>query len=333
MGEAKKRSRINFNGGYFEEEAVQVRMDIQTYFSLLIDAINRKQADLISELDLILSNYRQGREKIDELEKMKKYHEDLWQSSSVEDIHDDLLARIDVELTELKQTMLTSVDFEWNRRLARGTKQVGKLIQKKSTGSFNESNETTAASDVTMKGTDSSLFVFSKRLYEGLVYKTDVGPIPRDSCCEEHLTSSFSDHVNWRAAIEGCYWCGKATHPNQYTYVCDKKCYQYFHEWCRRKLSEFCREYLCMYPGCDESVSGDVKFCSVVHQNEMEKKYKLVHNMNISKLVNKSPHWYMDKKNSASQKITKFFPKSSTPAVPQNSDQSLSSSLSLPFSD
>ena len=66
MGEAKKRSRINFNGGYFEEEAVQVRMDIQTYFSLLIDAINRKQADLISELDLILSNYRQEREKIDE---------------------------------------------------------------------------------------------------------------------------------------------------------------------------------------------------------------------------------------------------------------------------
>ena len=320
MGEAKKRARIDFNGEDFEEEAAQVRIKIQTYFSQLIGDIQRKQAGLISELDLILSNYRQGREKINELEKMKNYHEDLCQSSSVGEIHYDLLARIEVELTELKQTTLMSVDFEWNTRLAKKAKQIGKLIQKKSIGTIDEINDTTADSDITKKVTDSSLFIFSKRLYEGLIYKTDVGPIPRDSYREEHLKSSFSDYVNWRVAIGGCYWCGKATNPNPYTYVCDKKCYQYLHEWCRRKLSEF-GEYLCVYPGCDGLVVGDVKFCSQVHQNELEKNFKIAHNVSITKMPYKSPHWYKDKKLS-NQKITRLFSKTDTPAVPQSSNLS-----------
>ena len=149
-------------------------------------------------------------------------------------------------------------------------------------------------SDVTMKGTYSSLFIFSERLYEGLIDETDVGPIPRDSNREEYLKSPFSDYFNWRVTIEGCYWCGKNTNPNQYTYVCDKKCYQYFHEWCRRKLSEFCGEYLCMYPGCDESVVRDVRFCSETHQNKLEKKFKIIHNLSVGKVVLKMPDWYQE---------------------------------------
>ena len=325
MVEARKRSRIDFNGDDFEEEAAQLRINIQTYFSQLSDVISRRQAELISELDLILSNYKLEREKINELEKMKKYHEDLRQSSSVGDMHNDVLTRIELELTELKQSTLISVDFEWDRRLAKRIKQTGKLTQKKSIESFDDSgiNDTTAVSDVTMKGADSSLFILSKRLYEGLIYKTDVGPIPRDSYREEYLKSPFNNYVNWRVAIEGCYWCGKATNPNLYTYVCDKKCYQYFHEWCRRKLSEFCGEYLCMYPACDESVVRDVEFCSVVHQNDLAKNYKIVYNVSITKMPNRSPHWYIDKKSSTNQKITKFFPKGNTPPAPQNSFQSL----------
>ena len=155
-------------------------------------------------------------------------------------------------------------------------------------------NSNSSCSDVTMKGADSSLFILSKRLYEGLIYKTDVGPIPRDSYREEYLKSPFNNYVNWRVTIEGCYWCGKATNPNQYTYVCDKKCYQYFHEWCRRKLSEFCGEYLCMYPGCDESVVRDVRFCSETHQNELENKFKTIHNLSVGKFVLKMPNFYKE---------------------------------------
>ena len=157
----------------------------------------------------------------------------------------------------------------------------------------NPSNSNSSVGGVTKKGTDSSLFIFSKRLYEGLIYKTDVGPIPRDSYREEHLKSSFSDYVNWRVGIGGCYWCGKATNPNPYTYVCDKKCYQYLHEWCRRKLSEF-GEYLCVYPDCDVLVVGDVKFCSEAHQNELEKNFKTIHNVSTGKFELKIPDWYKE---------------------------------------
>ena len=104
-----------------------------------------------------------------------------------------------------------------------------------------------AITDVTMTGAVSSLFILSKSLYEELIYRTDVGPIPRDSNREEHLSSEFSDSPNWRVAIEGCYWCGRPTRTNQYTYVCNKKCYSLFHEWCRRKVYEFCGDSIDKY--------------------------------------------------------------------------------------
>ena len=142
------------------------------------------------------------------------------------------------------------------------------------------------------KTRSSSLFIFSKRLYEGLIYKTDVGPIPRESCREEHLKSPFSDHVNWRVAIKGCYWCGKATNPNPYTYVCDKKCYQYFHEWCRRKLLTSGGKYLCKYPGCEEAFLNDSSVCSDNHLVRLESNYKSIFNKTSEKIISRGPSYY-----------------------------------------
>ena len=284
-------SSLNLDREDFETEASKIRTKIETYFSQLIEVIKLRKSTLISQLDNILSRYRKEREmnrdKMRELEKMRKFHEELYSTSTFNKLQDDVLSRINTELATLKQTMDSIViEFEWNQKYASEVNNIGKLTCNAIGNS--------SSSDVTMKGADSSLFIFSKKLYEGLIYKTDVGPIPRDSYREEYLKSPFNNYVNWRVAIEGCYWCGKATNPNQYTYVCDKKCYQYFHEWCRRKLSEFCGEYLCMYPGCDESVVRDVKFCSETHQNNLAKKFKIIHHISVGKVVLKMPDWYQE---------------------------------------
>ena len=340
-------SSINFDREDFELEASNVRTKIQTYFTQLIEVIRQRQSQLTSELDEIISHYRleriRVRGKVNELEKMKKFHEDLRFSSSIGDIHSELLSKIDSELTQLKHNSSMTVEFEWTREFARNANKIGKLTRIPSNILFSNLPQIDEVeSDVTMKNTDSNKFIFSKRLYEGLIYKTDVGPIPRDSYCEEHLRSTFTEYSNWRVVIEGCYWCGKANILNQYIYVCDKRCYSCLHEWCRMKLFEFCRDSLCMYPGCEMlSLNDDCKFCSESHQQTLERDYRTIQSINTGKLGLKNPYWYSSNKSNqlitsyfsespTVKKITKYFPKAGIQdATPNLTESSLSAFNSL----
>ena len=370
----------------FETVAANVREKIDTYFSQLLETIRNRQTSLISELDEILSRYRQGRarqrDKVRELEEIKKYHEDR----SSKDQLNEVLNNIKSDLAEAlnANTNTISVEFEWDSAYARKASKIGKLIQisknrsigkedtlatKISTSSdvilvdvayaydsnpqspldsidselysyatpFSQAETPSArslklsrsnskqsvhsskfhsrqlyfelvkgsptqkkvetieikketSSDVIMTGTDYSSFIFSRRLYEGLIYRTDVGPIPRDSPREEHMSSEFANTANWRRAIEGCYWCGKATRSNQYTYVCDKKCYSLLHEWCRRKLCEFCGDSLCMLPGCEQVAVESANCCSDNHLWKLETRFKTIYNSTNE--MTRVPHWY-----------------------------------------
>ena len=394
----------------FETVAANVRTKIETYFSQLLGIIRKRQTDLISELNEILSRYRQQRmrlmNKVKELEEIKKYHEER----SSRDRLNDTLNNIKSDLTDaLKASTNTiSIEFEWDSVYASQASKIGKLTQitknkcidkqvetvKSITRNYvtrhdvtpaydpnppffdselsyatpyspvaprfrskysdpkqrvcspkflglsrqfsfesvtdaptkrNEIIETNKGTniDVTMPGADCSLFIFSKRLYEGLIYRTDVGPIPRDSYREEQLSSEFAKSPNWRVAIEGCYWCGKPTRANQYTYVCDKKCYSLLHEWCRRKLYEFCGDSLCMYPSCEKPAVETANCCSDKHLRRLEAKFKTIYNYNISTTVTRNPLWYIihDAVNCSSHssstvsliKLKRSFPAKSSP--------------------
>ena len=180
-------------------------------------------------------------------------------------------------------------------------------IQSSQNDSISMGNEMDfAMTDVTMTGAGSSLFIFSKSLYEELIYRTDVGPIPRDSFREEHLSSEFTDSPNWRVAIEGCYWCGRTTRTNQYTYVCNKKCYSLFHEWCRRKVYEFCGDSICMYPGCEKPAVENANCCSETHQHNLEEDYKSIKKAKSTDLGT-GAYWYQKKGSNSNRKITQFF--------------------------
>ncbi|KAI6656941.1 hypothetical protein LOD99_16243 [Oopsacas minuta] len=291
-------SRLNSDKEDFETIASNVRSKIQTCFSQLIDIIRMRQDKLISELDEILSRYRlkrvKVRDKINELEKLKRYHEDLYSSSTVRSLQIDILSHIKSELVEIeeedKQTL--SVDFEWSPKDAVSVSKFGELKLVSNNTSVCLSEPVIINKVKTKKSRSFNKFIFSKRLYEGLIYKTDIGPIPRDSYLEEHLKSTFTDHKNWCVSIEGCYWCGKVTNPNQYIYVCDKKCYQYLHEWCRRKLHEFCGESLCMYPGCEMLSIGNANVCSDTHLAILESDYKTIYSKTIARFISKPPHFY-----------------------------------------
>ena len=288
-------------------EADKVRSKILSYFSQLIDAVKSRKAHLISELDKILSRYRQERDrsrgKVEELEKLIKHYEGLSSASKVRDLNDEILSRVKRELSEIEdeKKSLSTLEFEWKQK---DITKAGKFGELKYSNTFESKasiclinsvfhKQVTPDSNVSVSKTrSSSLFIFSKRLYEGLIYKTDVGPIPRESYREEHLKSPFSDYVNWRVGIGGCYWCGKATNPNPYTYVCDKKCYQYLHEWCRRKLSEFGGKSLCKYPGCEEVFLRDSSVCSDNHLVRLESNYKSIFSKNSEKIISRGPSYY-----------------------------------------
>ena len=116
----------------FETVAANVRVKIDTYFSQLLEIIRNRQTNLISELDEILSRYRQGRarlrDKVRELEEIKKYHEDRYSSSTVKHLQDEILNRINSELAELREEASSmSVEFEWSQDYARDASKIGKL--------------------------------------------------------------------------------------------------------------------------------------------------------------------------------------------------------------
>ena len=136
----------------FETVAANVRVKIDTYFSQLLDTIRNRQTNLISELDEILSRYRQGRarlrDKVRELEEIKKYHEDRYSSSTVKHLQDGILNGINSELAELRENYSKnsmSVEFGWSQTYARDASKIGKL---------KERNSNVMIEDVVMRDTD-----------------------------------------------------------------------------------------------------------------------------------------------------------------------------------
>ena len=120
---------VNFEKEDFESLASSVKTKIQTYFSQLIEVIKQRQSKLTSELDEIISHYRLERDKIKELEEMKKYHEELYTNSTFKELQDDILSRIKTEITEMKERTKGKMvlDFEWNQKYARDANELGKL--------------------------------------------------------------------------------------------------------------------------------------------------------------------------------------------------------------
>ena len=117
----------------FEKEAITVRSKIEQYFSHLIQALKKRQTRLISELDDIISSYKQQRVKIEELEKLNEQHRKRLSSSSVEEILNGFIDKTETELSSLKEKTPITVRFEWNQKYAREASKLGKL-ETESTG-------------------------------------------------------------------------------------------------------------------------------------------------------------------------------------------------------
>ena len=129
----KLTSNFNINGKDFEKEASEIKNKIQTYFSQLIITITNRQVKLMTEVDEILSEYRKERDrvrkKMRELEEMKKYHEELYSTSTFKNLQDDILSRIKGELAAMKQETMDSmvIEFEWNKNYVTVAEELGTL--------------------------------------------------------------------------------------------------------------------------------------------------------------------------------------------------------------
>ena len=114
----------------FENIASAVQNKIKVYFSQLIETLTNRQAELISELEKTVCRYKQQREKIIELEKLNKLHKEMYSQTTVKTVLDDITVRVESELSSLKESILTSVEFEWNQSYAKEASKLGKLIHR-----------------------------------------------------------------------------------------------------------------------------------------------------------------------------------------------------------
>ena len=118
----------------FETAATKVRTKIETYFSQLLETIRNRQTNLISELNEILSRYRQDRirlrNKVKELEEKEEYFTD----STYTPINSNSVSRSDAELVadlkrETDNLENMRIEFEWTRKYAREASKIGNLKQ------------------------------------------------------------------------------------------------------------------------------------------------------------------------------------------------------------
>ena len=129
----KLTSSFNINGKDFEKEASEIKNKIQTYFSQLIVTIKNRQIKLITEVNEILSGYRKEKDRVKkkmrELEEMKRYHEELYSTSTFKNLQDDILKRIKTELAAMNQETMDSmvIEFEWNKKFVTEAKELGTL--------------------------------------------------------------------------------------------------------------------------------------------------------------------------------------------------------------
>ena len=138
------------------------------------------------------------------------------------------------------------------------------MIQRREINTPSERKQPTAPVDVTSDL--SRQFVFSAKLTDLLIQRTEVGPIPRN--LNHQSRASSSDSTVTSDQIEGCYWCG-LNNTSFHKLTCSSRCWHLLHEWSVRKVELVCKVRLCVLPGCEESRVDACTCCGLEHVREL----------------------------------------------------------------
>ena len=134
---------------------------------------------------------------------------------------------------------------------------------------------------------------FPIELRNAMIFKTDIGVIPRHGIEEEHLSSPFSSSPNWLREIHGCIRCAnKSVTTTGDANFCTYRCYLLFYEWCRRLVETLTGVRLCRNTGCDKLAAEGFVCCSREHTKALEEKYNQVKSGDFERLIALVPNWY-----------------------------------------
>ena len=123
----------------FELELSRVREKIKSRFGELIACLRERERDLLGELDTALAAYlscRRELERVNEkrtaLERTKAFHQNELQTSPIQSVHEDGIARVDRELDAIvspADPRMISFECDTNKMLAE-LNRLGKLVEK-----------------------------------------------------------------------------------------------------------------------------------------------------------------------------------------------------------
>ena len=133
---------------------------------------------------------------------------------------------------------------------------------------------------------------FPTELHSAMIFKTDIGIIPRSPPREHHLTSPYSSSPNWLRDIRGCYWCGNKSDMVDDSF-CRYRCYLIFYEWCIRKVHTFTGVKMCRDTGCNKTAADGFDCCNREHTKAIEGKYSSVRKVDLDRVCNAvGPNFY-----------------------------------------
>ena len=134
---------------------------------------------------------------------------------------------------------------------------------------------------------------FPTELCNAMVYKTDIGLIPRVHPNEHQLASPYSSSPNWLREINGCTRCGnRSMTTSGNSNFCTFRCYLLFYEWCRRLVESLTGVKLCRNTGCDRLAAEGFVCCNREHTKALEEKYSQVKSGDFERLIALGPNWY-----------------------------------------
>ena len=133
---------------------------------------------------------------------------------------------------------------------------------------------------------------FPTELHSVLIFKTDIGIIPRSPPKEHHLISPYYSSPNWLREIKGCYWCGnksKMVNDNFCTY----RCYLIFYEWCLRRVYTFTGVRMCRDTGCNRIAAVGFHCCNKEHAQAINVKSNGVKKVDLDRVCHTlGPNFY-----------------------------------------
>ena len=133
---------------------------------------------------------------------------------------------------------------------------------------------------------------FPTELQDALIFKTDIGVIPRSPPKEHHLTSPYSSSANWLRDIKGCYLCGNKSITANYNF-CTYRCYLIFYEWCIRRIQTFSGMKMCRDTGCNRIAAEGFDCCNKEHTKAIDEKYSGVRKVDLDRFCTlMGPNFY-----------------------------------------